>query len=154
MQPQISKAQAAAHEALYPRVERLTRQAEAIGTKRPNAPVPEETRTIAEGLLFDVQAFRPSRTRRGLPPAASSFAALASQLGQALAALDAFEAAHSEWNGVLKCRVWRTGFQPEQPVARLRQEPEVPLSPGTRKVMGRMIAEMLRLTHNFGRANS
>jgi hypothetical protein len=122
----LPRQKAEAHEALYPALAKLTAQMEAVAARRPTAPIPAAARKIAADLLFEAQAFgwdRANRTRRELPePAADAFG-LASQLGQALALLDAFEAAHSHWNADLKCFVWQTQGTPH-PVERLRPEPE------------------------------
>jgi hypothetical protein len=56
---------------------------------------------------------------RGFPAAADSCAALASQLGQARAALEMWEAIHSHWNG--ECFVWRLNRNEDPlPIQRLR----------------------------------
>ena len=48
---------------------------------RPGASVPEAMRGIAEGLLFDSQAFGGTRVKGGMPVAARDFGGLAAQLG-------------------------------------------------------------------------
>ena len=112
---------AARHEALYPRIGTLLRQIEAVALRKPAAPVPRATQTIAEALLFDAQAF--GVTRKVLVAAAADMAGLATQLGQALAGLDAFEAAHSGWDVELKCYVWHFANGDNAPIARRRQQP-------------------------------
>jgi hypothetical protein len=114
----LTRQKAQAHEALYPRVEKLTRQIEAIAARRPSAPVPPAARAIADALLFDAQAF--ATAARALPALAPDVAGLATQLGQALAALDAFEAAHAGWQADLNCFAWRLASGATLPVQRLR----------------------------------
>ncbi len=128
----LTRDRAAAHEALFPKLEKLTRQAEAIALRRPEAPVPAETRAAAEALLFDarkmlgqqIRAAHPGRRKPGrdFPAASDTFAGLSTQLGQALAGLDAFEAAHTSWNVDLKCVAWQLGGDDTMPVKRLRPE--------------------------------
>ena len=136
-EPVLTRARAAAHETLFTKLDALTRQAEAIAARRPAAAVPAETRAAAEALLYDAQLVlklsHPKRRRlwgRGLPAAAGTFAGLATQLGQALAGLDAFEAAHSRWNTDLKCFAWQLDGEP-LPVRRLR--PELLLAAGSER---------------------
>jgi len=112
---------AARHEALYPRLATLLRQIEAIALRKPGAPVPSATQTIAEALLFDAQAF--GVARKTLVATAADMAGLAAQLGQALAALDAFEAAHSGWDAEFKCFVWQMANGDSLPIARRRLQP-------------------------------
>jgi hypothetical protein len=116
--PTLTRQKAAAHEALYPELERLTRQLEAMAVKRPGAPVPPATSAIAADLLFDAQRF--AGMRRGLPEVAADVGGLATQLGRALAKLDAFEAENSGWNPRLSCFAW--SLRDPLPVKRLRQQ--------------------------------
>jgi hypothetical protein len=119
----LTRQKAEAHEALYPALERLTRQLEAMAARNPAASVPPATRAVAADLLFEAQEFgwnRPSRTRRDLPEPAANVAGLALQLGQALALLDAFETAHSAWHPDHKCFAWL--LVDPLPVKRLRQQ--------------------------------
>ena len=129
----LTRDRAAAHETLFTKLEALTRQAEAVALRRPDAAVPAETRAAAEALLYDAGKMlgehvhnahpgRRKRPHRGLPAAAETFAGLATQLGQALAGLDAFEAAHIVWNVDLKCFAWQLGPDEVMPVRRLRPE--------------------------------
>ncbi|MEO7223780.1 MAG: hypothetical protein ABIY37_15025 [Devosia sp.] len=119
----LTRQKAEAHEALYPALERLTRQLEATAARNPSAPVPPAARAIAADLLFEAQAFgwnRPGRTRRDLPEPAADAGGLATQLGQALALLDTFEAAHSAFHPEHKCFAWL--LADPLPVKRLRPQ--------------------------------
>lgn len=129
MTTSLPRQKAEAHEALYPALAKLTAQMEAVAARKPAAPVPVAARKIAADLLFEAQAFgwdRADRTQRELPEPATDAWGLASQLGQALALLDAFEAAHSHWNPDLKCFVWQSARGGPHPIRRLRAEPEHP----------------------------
>jgi hypothetical protein len=122
----LTKTKAEAHEALYPALARLVAQLEAMAIRKPAAPVPAATRAIAQDLLFEAQAFTwnpPHRARRPLPEPAADVGGLATQLGQALALLDAFEAAHSVWNADLRCFVWL--LAEPVPIKRLRPQASV-----------------------------
>lgn len=116
--PTLTRQKAAAHEALYPELERLTRQLEAMAVRKPGALVPPATAAIAADLLFEAQRF--AGVRRGLPEVAADVGGLATQLGRALAQLDAFEAANSAWDPRLKCFAW--SLRDPLPVKRLRQQ--------------------------------
>lgn len=122
---------AEAHEALYLRLEALSRLAAGVATRKPGEPVPDEVRARAEDLLYDCRAFagRGVRTRserrRGVVPAAPTYGGLAAQLGEALAALEAFEHRHTQWDARLKCVAWRTEGTP-LPVKRLNPQPMLP----------------------------
>ena len=115
----LTRQKAEAHEALYPGLARLTRQLEAMAARNPSASVPPASRAIAADLLFEAQRFS-GGVRRGLPEVAADIGGLVTQLGRALAQLDAFEAAHSAWSPDLKCFVWL--LRDPLPVKRLRQE--------------------------------
>jgi hypothetical protein len=124
----LTRTKAEAHEALYPALAKLTAQMEAMAARNPAARVPPAARAAAADLLFEAQQFgwnRGGRTQRPLPEPAADIGGLSTQLGQALALLDAFEAAHCIWNADLKCFVWETQGAP-LPVRRLRQEPARP----------------------------
>lgn len=118
MKPVLTRLKVDAHEALYPALERLTRQLEAMAVRRPAAAVPPATTTIAADLLFAAQRF--SHGSRGLPAVAADLGGLATQLGRALAQLEAFEAAHSAWRPELKAFAW--ALLDPVPVRRLRQQ--------------------------------
>lgn len=109
---------AAQHEALYLRLVALARQVEAVAKKRPEGAVSQTMRTLAEALFFDAQRF--IGRRRALPFVAPDLAGLASQLGQALAGLEAFEAQHSFWDNAAKCFVWALPEETVLPVRRLK----------------------------------
>ena len=116
--PALNRTKTEAHEKLYPELERLTRQVEAMTKRNPAAPVPPATSAIAADLLFEAQRF--SGGRRGLPEIAADVGGLATQLGRALARLDAFEAAYAAWDPRLNCFVW--ALRDPLPVRRLRQQ--------------------------------
>lgn len=125
-EPALTRARAAAHETLFIKLGALTRQAEALARSRPGGAVPPETRAAAEALLYDAHVVlvgqpRRSKRPRELPVAAETLGGLATQLGQALARLDAYEAAHSRWNAELNCYAWQVAGDP-LPVRRLRPE--------------------------------
>ena len=115
--PSLTRQKAEAHEALYPALEKLAAQVEAIASRKPAAAVPAATGAIAADLLFEAQRFL--GLRRGLPEVAADLGGLATQLGRALAGLDAFETAHSAWHPEQKCFVWL--LRDPMPVKRLRQ---------------------------------
>jgi hypothetical protein len=133
------------HEALYPRLETLTRQVESIAARKPDVSVPAETRAAAEALLFEVIRFRPRRPLRSqqkggnavataaLEPSPDNVAALATVLGQALAALGAFEARHTVWSPRHNGFVWLLQHDRVQPVQRLRPKSSAPLESGVDK---------------------
>lgn len=126
MKLHITEALAARHEALHLRLGTLLRQVEAIAARKPEAAVAATSRAIAEALLYDAQAFRPQGSKRGLVAVAGDFAGLSAQLGQALAALEAFESQNSEWNAALNAHVWHSQGE-ALPVRRLRPELVAPL---------------------------
>lgn len=114
----LTRRLAAAHEALYPGLARLSRQLDALALRRPLAPVPPVLAALAAELLVAARPFAPAAKRR--PPPAGEIVGLATQLGHALSRLDAFEAAHTGWHPALGCFVW---LLPEPlPVRRLRQK--------------------------------
>lgn len=116
MSKSTSRERADAHEALYLRLAALLGHITPIAARNPEAAVPGETRAIAEAVLYDCKSFVRGR---GFPAAAHTIAALATQLGQAQAALEMWEAEHAFWNGT--CFVWRLtrGADPA-PIQRLR----------------------------------
>jgi hypothetical protein len=117
----LSPARAARHEALYIELARFTAQITGLAERRPDAPVPEAARAIAEDLLFNAQAFfATGRRTRALPEPASDLGGLVTQLGRALSQLDAWETANSAWNTDLKCFAWL--LREPLPVRRLRRE--------------------------------
>ncbi|MBJ3785934.1 hypothetical protein [Devosia sediminis] len=108
-----TKIQAERHETLWLSLAALHKDTIALGAKKPNAPVSEALRISAEGLLSDCAAFTRRRNER-LPVAAPDLAGLAAQLGQALAALEGWEAHHTTWDTRFNCRIWNlhTGYLP------------------------------------------
>jgi len=112
---------AARHEAVYLRLQALLKQTQAIAAKRPEALLPEATRILAEGLLFDARPFLSgARRRRDWPAVSADQAGLAVQLGQVQAGLEAFEIAHTSWNTKLGCLLWLASDARDLPVRRLR----------------------------------
>jgi len=131
------------HEALYPRLETLARQVEAIAARKPEAEVPPETRTAAEAQLFESQKFGARggrRSSRALLPAPDT----ATALGQALAGLDAFETRHSGWSEKHQCFVWLLPRGVLKPVARLKPHANVAAGPESDKRAAFMRAEIIR----------
>jgi hypothetical protein len=144
MVEQITPERATLHEALFLKLGRLLQQAEAIAARRPSAPLPAETRAAAETLLYETERFLVPRQRnRVLPPAADTFGGLATQLGQAVARLDAFEASHSAWNPQLKCIAWHAPMTGALPVRRLRPEVVAVFNPEADKKRSAEIRRMI-----------
>jgi hypothetical protein len=100
-----TKQQAERHEALWLSLAALHEDTVALGAKKPNAPVSDALRIAAEGLLSDCAVFTRRRGER-LPVAAPDLAGLATQLGQALAALEGWESRHTTWDTRFNCRIW------------------------------------------------
>ncbi|WP_423065321.1 hypothetical protein [Devosia sp. CN2-171] len=124
----LTEALIATHERLYPRLAALLKQVERVAGQRASTPVPEESARLARQLVGEAATLL-GREGRGIavPPANKTppldHAGLAVALGQAVAGLEAFEAAHSGWSAKSKCTVW-TLDGPPRPVLRL-------LGPGT-----------------------
>lgn len=129
MQSPITAAAAAGHEALHLRLATLLRQVESLAARRATTPIPDPMRTLAEDLLWAARPFtgiKPAGAKpAGFPAAAPTYSALAAQLGQLLALLDAFELRHTRWDDTLKCTVWTTADGP-LPVQRLHPKPAAP----------------------------
>jgi len=119
-EPTVTLREAEAHEALLLRLEALLGELRPLAARHPLAAVPAPLIALSESLLFDARAFTPRRRREALPAAAPDFAGLVVQLGQALAALDAFEARRSFWSAGRAAFVWRLGARGERPIGRLR----------------------------------
>ena len=119
------------HEALWLSLSALHKDIVALGAKKPGAAVSEPVRIAAEGLLSDCAAFTRKRNER-LPVAAPDLGGLAIQLGQALAALDAWESRHTSWDENWKCRVWLVTGRP-LPIRRLKPNVAPPQPPTTYK---------------------
>jgi hypothetical protein len=115
------------HEALWLRLAALHKDTVALGAKKPNADVSDALRISAEGLLSDCAPFIRQRGER-LPVAALDLMGLAAQLGQALAALEAWESRHTSWDAQFNCRIWvlHSGYLPimrlKPPAAALKFE--------------------------------
>jgi hypothetical protein len=120
MPKSTTRAKAEAHEALTLRLTAALAQLTAIAVRHPGGPVPDATRVLAEALLYDSKPFT-TGGGRGLPAAAGTVAALASQLAEVEAALEMWEAERSFWNG--SCFVWRlTRGEDPLPIQRLRSK--------------------------------
>lgn len=117
--PRVTHALAERHEALWLSLAALHKDIAALAAKKPAAPVSEPVRITAEGLLSDCVPFIRRRSHR-LPVAAGDLAGLAVQLGQALAGLEAWEAANSQWRADLNAFVWKVKAAEPLPVMRLR----------------------------------
>lgn len=104
--PEISRRMAERHENLLPRLRELARKLERTGARSPLMAVPDDLRSQAEAMLFDVQVFRELRWRTALPVAAPHYGGLASQLAEALTAMIAFEQRHVEWNAATEQPQW------------------------------------------------
>ncbi|MFO3796924.1 MAG: hypothetical protein ACK8QZ_06515, partial [Anaerolineales bacterium] len=100
-----TQAMAERHEALWISLSALHKDIIALGAKKPQAPVSEAVRISAESLLSDCAPFIRRRGER-LPVAAPDLAGLAVQLGQALAALEAWESLHTVMDARFNCRMW------------------------------------------------
>ncbi|UXN74274.1 hypothetical protein N8D56_03265 [Devosia sp. A8/3-2] len=116
--PRVTHATAARHEALWLRLTALHAQIAAVAARRPQAPVSAGTISVAEALLRDAQVFL--GLGDSLPMAAPDHGGLLTQLGRALAGLDAREAGNAEWRGELNAFVWKVVGDPALPVQRLR----------------------------------
>ncbi len=108
----------ASHERLYPRLAALLKQVERA---RGNLLVPEETARVSRELCREAAKLL-GREGRGIavppPNKPLDHQGLAVMLGQAVAGLGAFEAAHSGWSPKSKCAVWVIDGPP-RPVLRL-----------------------------------
>lgn len=113
-----TQAMAERHEALWISLAALHKDVIALGAKKPQAPVSEAVRITAEGLLSDCAPFIRRRGER-LPVAAPDLAGLAVQLGQARAALDAWEDLHTVLDASLNCTMWNLDGN-KLPVMRLK----------------------------------
>lgn len=116
-----------AHERLYPRLAALLKQVERITAKCPRDLVPEATVQLAGQLCRQaakllgkegrpiVAALGAAKGPKAIP---LDHAGLVVVLAQAVAGLEAFEAAHSGWSAKGKCTVWVIDGPP-RPVLRL-----------------------------------
>ena len=126
--PTISRRKADRHEALFLRLAALARQTDAVAARRPQVPVPEDVRQLAEAALYESRGFRQHRRKGGILPAAPHYGGLSAQLGLALAEMTGFEARHTRWDGALKAQMWLVEGEP-LPVRRLMPRLAAPLPP-------------------------
>ncbi len=153
---ETTKTMAERHEALWLNLAALHKDTVALGAKKPDAPVSESLRISAEGLLSDCAPFIRKRGER-LPVAARDLSGLAAQLGQALAALEDWEAHHTTWDTRFNCRIWNlhSGYLPimrlHPPAAALkfqRDDPDV-----LRGKLTRLIDNRIRKAYEDGFAD-
>lgn len=128
-EPTLTAARAERHEALVLKLEALLHELRPLALRQPAAAVPEDLRVLAEGLLHDAIAFAPRREREPFPVAAPDLGALALQLGQVLAGLEAFEVRHTFWSREHNAYVWRLPRGETAAVARLRPQLLKPTAP-------------------------
>jgi len=123
----LTKTLIATHERLYPRLASLLKQVERVAGREPRMEVPAETARLSRDLVREAaRLLGPDGRGLSVPQGASAggsapaldHARLAIALGQAVAGLEAFEAAHSGWSNDARCAVWRIDGPP-QPVLRL-----------------------------------
>ena len=105
--PKTTSREAARHEALFPKLQALTRKVELIARKKPEQAVPETIRAEAGVMLFEIETFRQLRRPRAVPPAAPHFGGLAAQLAEALTAMVAFETRYTQWDARFEEPVWK-----------------------------------------------
>lgn len=129
------------HEALWLSLTALHKDIAALAAKKPGAPVSEPVRITTEGLLSDCVPFLRKRGNR-LPVAAADLLGLSVQLGQALAAIERYELAHSGWDAEQHCFAWRVDGG-SVPVRRLR--PQVAgAAPGASREMEQLQEKLAR----------
>lgn len=125
----VNAVQAARHEALVLRLQNLQKPVETLAARRPAEPVGAEVARLAADLLFEADRLAGARRRGALPMPAPDYAGLAAQLGQALAALEAFETRHTVWDAAKKAFCWSIAPRRNVPVQRLRPELAAPADP-------------------------
>ena len=115
----LTPATARLHEALYPRVTALLKQVERAAAKHPEQPIPPATLGVARGLFGEARKVlgRAVGPRAGLGFA--DLGGLSLGLGQLVARLEGFEAAHSGFSKKARCVVWHVAG-PVLPVTRLK----------------------------------
>ncbi|MDB5538555.1 MAG: hypothetical protein JWQ89_282 [Devosia sp.] len=112
-----------AHERLHPRIAALLKQVERVAARRPAQPVPEESLKLSRTLCREAAKLL-GREGRGIGVPAGpagpglDHGGLAVALGQAIAALEAFEAEHSGQSKKLGHAIWQIDGPP-MPVTRL-----------------------------------
>lgn len=116
--PTATRMLAARHEALWLKLTALHTQIATVATKRPQTPVSAHTITVAEDLLREALPFLVKGDH--LPMAAPDHGGLLTQLGQALAEMDHWEASHSRWDDLQKAYLWQVRGPLPLPVRRLR----------------------------------
>lgn len=114
-----------AHERLYPRVTALLKQVERVAARRPSQPVPDESLKLARELCREAAALlgkdgRGIEVPRGAAAEGFDHAGLAVALGQALAGLEAFEAANSVYSAKYGAVCWMLPDGGMEPVSRLK----------------------------------
>jgi len=115
----LTPATALAHERLHPRVIALLKQVERSAARHPQHPVPVAMRDVAKTLFVEARKVLGREAMRNLGGATADLGALSIGLGQLVAGLEAFEAAHSGWSARARCTVW-TVEGPAMPVKRLK----------------------------------
>jgi len=116
--PRVTYVLAERHEALWLRLKALVDQVAATAHRHPAKPASEATRAVAEAILAESRVFLPRAAREKLPVAAPDWGGLLTQLGQALALLEAYEAQNTGYDRASGARMWR-GTESEFPVRRL-----------------------------------
>lgn len=114
--PTATRMLAARHEALLLKLTALHAQITAVATKRPQTPVCAHTTSVAEDLLRAALPFLAKGER--LPMAAPDHGGLLTQLGQAMACMDHWEASRLRWDEQQKAYFWQV--KGPLPVRRLR----------------------------------
>lgn len=148
-----TQAMAERHEALWISLSALHKDIIALGAKKPQALVSEPVRISAESLLSECAPFIRRRGER-LPVAAPDLAGLAVQLGQARAALDAWEDLHTVMDARFNCRMWNLDGN-KLPVMRLKPPTAVLNQPktdykGIRDKLGDLIKARIRGAYKEG----
>lgn len=115
----LSSALATRHEALVIRLTALHRDVSTLATRRGKAPLAEQVRILAEGLISDCAPFLERGHR--LPVASPDLDGLCVQLGQVLAQLEAYERRHTVWDGEKSAWLWQL-HAGHQPVLRLKPQ--------------------------------
>lgn len=110
-----------AHERLHPRIAALLKQVERVAARRPTQPVPEESMKLSRELCREAARLL-GRDGRGIGVGRGTLdhSGLAVMLGQALAGLEAFEAANSVYSAKHGAVCWMLPEGGMEPVSRLR----------------------------------
>lgn len=153
--PGISAGRARQHEALVIKLEALLEDVRKLAAKAPEAAVQGALRAAAEAILYDAQKFRLRGRREKFPVAPATLGALAVELGQARAKLEAFELTHSFWSIPHKAHLWRVAGE-TLPVRRLRpalaadNPDDAPERPGIRREMMRKLTKRVERAYDKG----